>query len=144
MVSQILIGLLIITCSIAITAGFVELAVSGLKNVGEWLSVGRMNLKRTITLTVVTLWLLAASGIAVSLWTAAFMLLDIFQDPEVALYFSIVSFTTLGFGDIILDQQWRLLSGMAAANGLILFGLNTAILLQVMLRVRHRQLDPLF
>ena len=144
MVSQILIGLLIITCSIAITAGFVELAVSGLRNVGEWLSVGRLPLKRAVTVIAVTLWLLAASGVTVSLWAAAFMLLDIFQDPEVALYFSIVSFTTLGFGDIILDEQWRLLSGMAAANGLMLFGLNTAILLEVMIRVRHRQQDPLF
>ena len=139
MVSQILIGLLIITCSIAITAGFVEIAVSGLRNVGEWLSVGRLPLKRAVTVIAVTLWLLAASGVTVSLWAAAFMLLDVFQDPEVALYFSIVSFTTLGFGDIILDQQWRLLSGMAAANGLLLFGLNTAILIAVMSRVRHRQ-----
>ena len=44
--------------------------------------------------------------------------------------FSLVSFTTLGFGDILLDEPYRLLSGMMAADGLILFGLTTAFLIE--------------
>ena len=39
-----------------------------------------------------------------------------FHALEPALYFSLVSFSTLGFGDIILDEKWRLLSGLTAAN----------------------------
>ena len=50
-------------------------------------------------------------------------------DLETAVYFSPVSFTTLGFGDIVLDRPHRLLSGMLAANGLVLFGLTAALLI---------------
>ena len=39
-------------------------------------------------------------------------------------------FTTLGFGDIILDKPYRLMSGLLAADGLILFGLTTAFLIE--------------
>jgi hypothetical protein len=45
-------------------------------------------------------------------------LLDIFGTLEGAVYFSIVAYTTLGFGDILLPLDWRLLGGMASANGL--------------------------
>ncbi|MGB3020865.1 MAG: potassium channel family protein, partial [Methyloceanibacter sp.] len=46
---------------------------------------------------------------------------------EQAVYFSTVTFTTLGFGDIILDERWRLLSSFEAANGLLMFGWSTAL-----------------
>jgi hypothetical protein len=46
---------------------------------------------------------------------------------ETAVYFSTVTFTTLGFGDITLDEDWRLLSSFEAANGLLMFGWSTAL-----------------
>jgi hypothetical protein len=46
---------------------------------------------------------------------------------EKAVYFSTVTFTTLGFGDITLDEEWRLLSSFEAANGLLMFGWTTAL-----------------
>jgi voltage-gated potassium channel Kch len=45
---------------------------------------------------------------------------------ERALYFSTVTFTTLGYGDITLQERWQLLSSFEAANGIILFGVSTA------------------
>jgi hypothetical protein len=52
-----------------------------------------------------------------------------------------VSFTTLGFGDVTLPHDWRLLSGIIAANGLILFGLNTAFLIEILNRLFLRNDD---
>ncbi|MEM9736953.1 MAG: ion channel, partial [Pseudomonadota bacterium] len=52
-----------------------------------------------------------------------------------ALYFSVVAFTTLGFGDVLLPQEWRLLAGLSAANGLLIFGVSTAFLVEVFRRV---------
>jgi voltage-gated potassium channel len=54
-----------------------------------------------------------------------------------AVYFSIVTFTTLGFGDITLSEQWHLLSGMEAMVGITVFGLTTAMLFAVIQRVWH-------
>ena len=46
---------------------------------------------------------------------------------EPAIYFSMVTFTTVGYGDIILSPEWRLLSACEAVAGLIMFGWSSAI-----------------
>ena len=63
------------------------------------------------------------------------MVLGLFESFEESLYFSSVAFTTLGFGDITLGPEWRLLSGVMAANGLIVFSLTTAFLIELMRRL---------
>ena len=70
--------------------------------------------------------------IEIWLWAALYMLLGEFSDLERALYFSTVTFTTLGYGDITLTPRWQLLSGLEAANGIILFGVSTAFIFAVL------------
>ncbi len=50
---------------------------------------------------------------------------------EEAVYFSFVTFTTLGYGDITLSEGWRLLSGIESMNGILLVGWSTAVLFAV-------------
>lgn len=76
---------------------------------------------------------------SVWIWALAFLWLDLFPTLEEAVYFSLVAFTTLGFGDVLLPRDWRLLSGMAAANGLLNFGLLTAMLVETMRTLRRGQ-----
>ena len=90
---------------------------------------------------IMTIWLLLALGLGVWVWALAFMILGLFETMEAALYFSAVAFTSLGFGDVTLDAKWRLLSGFIAANGLILFSLATAFLIEVMRRLGDRGPD---
>ena len=77
--------------------------------------------------------------VSVWLWAISLYWLDIFTTLEASVYFALVAFTTLGFGDILLPQEWRLLGGMAAANGLLTFGLLTAILVEILRDTRARQ-----
>jgi hypothetical protein len=65
------------------------------------------------------------------LWAAAYVVLDEIQNLEQAFYFSMVTFTTLGYGDIVLDERWRLLASFEAATGIIMFGWTTAILITI-------------
>mgnify|MGYP001554016783 CR=1 FL=1 len=51
-----------------------------------------------------------------------------------AVYFSIVTITTLGYGDVTLHENWRILGGMQAMVGITIFGLTTAILFAVVQR----------
>jgi len=51
-----------------------------------------------------------------------------FSDFSETVYFSLVTFTTLGYGDISLSSDWRLLSGLEAINGIMLIGWSTAIM----------------
>ena len=46
-----------------------------------------------------------------------------------------VTFTTLGYGEIVLDEQWPLLASFEAANGIIMFGWTTAIVIAAVQRV---------
>ena len=79
----------------------------------------------------------------VEIWLYA--LLYFFQgalpDFESALYFSTTSFTTIGYGDVVLDRQWRLVSAIEGANGLLLFGWSTAFLFSVTARMRTLEHD---
>ena len=51
-----------------------------------------------------------------------------FSSFSEAVYFSLVTFTTLGYGDISLTSEWRLLSGLEAINGIMLIGWSTAMM----------------
>jgi len=63
------------------------------------------------------------------LWALVYWGKGAIDTLEQAMYFSMVTYTTLGYGDIVLDQQWRLLSSFEAANGIIMFGWTTSIVI---------------
>jgi len=81
-----------------------------------------------------------ASLLEVVLWAATYLALDALHDFETALYFSMVTFTTLGYGDVVLEDRWRLLSSFEAVNGIIMFGWTTAVVLyafQQLFQIKH-------
>ena len=89
-----------------------------------------------ITSTVIVL--ISLHALQIAMWAAAYqVLLPIGElaTAEEALYFSFVTFTTLGYGDITLSDGWRLLSGIQALNGILLVGWTTALLFSVVQRM---------
>jgi len=81
--------------------------------------------------------LLVLHSIEVLLWAVVFLILPAvthLQTLEQSLYFSLVTFTTLGYGDIVLNPGVRLLSGVEAMSGILLFGWSTAFLFLVIQR----------
>lgn len=83
----------------------------------------------------------AIHTVEIWLYAAVYFALGALRDFETALYFSTVSFASLGYGDIVLDRDWRLVSAIEAANGVILFAWSTAFLLSVMARLRSLEHD---
>jgi hypothetical protein len=73
----------------------------------------------------------------VEVWLYAVMYLRI----GAPLYFSTASFTTIGYGDIVLEKGWRLFDAVEGANGLLLFGWSTAFLISVTSRIRTLEHD---
>ncbi|ESQ09528.1 MAG: two pore domain potassium channel family protein [Thiohalocapsa sp. PB-PSB1] len=76
--------------------------------------------------------------VEVVIWALAYVLVlpgDQLASFEQAVYFSVVTFTTLGYGDItLIDHEWRILSGIEALNGILLVGWTTALLFSVFQR----------
>ena len=89
----------------------------------------------------VVLGLVVSHTVEIWLYGFAFWVIGAVRDFESALYFSTVTFTTLGYGDIVLDGKWRLFGAIEGGNGLILFGWSTAFLLSVTSRLRMLEHD---
>jgi hypothetical protein len=78
-----------------------------------------------------TVWMFLAIVLEVGLWALLYLfnpLITALPDIETAFYFSMVTFTTLGYGDVVLTGQWRTLASIQAANGVIIFGWTTALI----------------
>jgi len=67
----------------------------------------------------------------VGLWAILFLFCGEFQEFGNAYYHSAVNYTTLGYGDIVMSSRWRLLGPLEAANGMLLFGVTTAMVFAV-------------
>lgn len=88
----------------------------------------------TAAIVVGALFVMLVHTVNVWIWAMVFYLVGAFSTFEPALYFSLVSFTTVGFGDIILGHEWRLLSGLTAAAGFLSFGWSTAYMVELVRR----------
>lgn len=97
--------------------------------------------KLVLVLAGVSLGVLGVITAGVWIWATVFLGVGAFGSLEEAVYFSLVAFTTLGLGDVILPPDWRLLAGMASANGMINFGLLTALLVEGLRQVRLGQVE---
>jgi hypothetical protein len=86
-----------------------------------------------------SVWVLGVITACSWIWALAYDALNVFPTLEESLYFSLVAFTTLGLGDIVPAPEWRLLAGMEAANGLLNFGLMTALLIESLRQIRVDQ-----
>lgn len=97
------------------------------------------SVRRATLLVASVLWMLIALIVVVFAWALLFQWLGAFSDLEDAFYLALVSITTVGFGDVVLDRELRILSGFAAADGFVIFGLDTAVLFEMMRRLRSDQ-----
>jgi len=101
---------------------------------------GTQSLVRMVGVLVFTvLAIFFVHTIEIWLWALLYVGLSTFDVMERALYFSIVTFTTLGYGDITLLPRWQLLSSFEAANGIILLGVSTAFVFAVIQRMYQVQ-----
>ena len=71
----------------------------------------------------------------IAVWAVVFLLCGEFPEFGTAYYHSAVNYTTLGYGDVIMTPSWRLLGPLEAANGALMFGVSTAIIFAVLLRL---------
>jgi hypothetical protein len=76
--------------------------------------------------------LLFAGMVQMATWAVLYRMLGQFEDFESALYFSGVTFTSLGYGDLTLPKRLRILSAMEAADGLMMFGVISAIFMNAL------------
>ncbi len=78
-------------------------------------------------------FVVAAHTAQIWIWSAVLVLkTGAFETWNTAVYFSISTYTTLGYGDVILDEAHRILASFAAMTGMLAFGISTAFLVSSM------------
>jgi len=93
----------------------------------------------------VMLIVMLGTVVQVALWGVLFVLLNEFDEFYEAVYHSAVNFASLGYGDIVMSHRWKLLGPLEALCGVLMLGMNAAVLmaiLQHILKSQHRALTP--
>lgn len=133
MLRQMLIGTVLIGLTVIFQAAF---TVVGLRCL-DWLERHKHRFSHHHAIFIIVFFVLlmfVGIGIDIWIWAVFYHASGALADLEEALYFSTVTFTTLGYGDVILSKEWRLLASFEAANGLMIFGWATAF---VVTAVQH-------
>lgn len=138
---QIAIGSILMLTTIVFTGMTLWIVEALLRRFHPWLTREPHSPKLAALLIAAALWIMGVVTVDVWVWAAAFHVLGVFPSLEPSVYFALVSFTTLGYGDVILPEQWRLLGGMAGANGFMIFGLLIAMLVEALRHVRLSQIE---
>jgi len=89
----------------------------------------------TWVLIRVTLWILSAHLLEIGIWAHFFAWQQVFPDFKTAFYFSAVTYTTVGYGDLVLPEPWRLLAGVEGLTGILMCGWSTGVFFAVISRM---------
>jgi hypothetical protein len=82
--------------------------------------------------------LMVTHALEVTVWSSAYSIVDAAPPGADLVYFAFVNYTTLGYGDVVPVERWRLLGPITAMNGVLLFGWSTAVIFEVLRRTLAR------
>ena len=121
----------------------VTVALIGLCRTLALHAAARAGLQLAGVMVMTALVLMLAHTFEAVVWALAYWLLRAAPAGGDLLYFALVNYTTLGYGDITPVKEWRLMGPMAAMNGILMFGWSTAVLFEVLQKTLERQASVL-
>ena len=139
MLTKLLIAWCLMAICVAIHAIGVSLAL-------RWASLARLKtgrrfLPRTGLFIRIAWWTILMHLLEISVWALFYLWKCDMPDFQTAMYFSAVTYTTTGYGDVLLTQEWRMLGAVEALTGILMCGWSTGFFFTVVGRMQHRQDD---
>jgi hypothetical protein len=126
-------GLIVVTVIIH-ASGTLE-AITHLARVWQRHKARKGPLSSTLQTVRVICELLVLHLLEAGTWATFFRIAGLLPDLETAVYFSLTSYTTVGYGDVVLPPSWRMLGPIGGAAGILKFGWSTAIMVAVITRI---------
>jgi hypothetical protein len=105
----------------------------------RWAAERRSLWRVGVFMQIVLVELMGVAMLQIAMWAWVFMLCGEFTSFEMAFYHSAVNFTTLGYGDHVMSESWRILGPLEALNGMVLLGLTSAIIFAVLVAMRDER-----
>lgn len=93
-----------------------------------------------VLIQMFALLLVLAQLVNVALWAVLLFVCGEFADFPTAYYHSAVNYSSLGYGDIVMSARWRLLGPLEAIDGVVMFGISTALIFALTMRFIERRL----
>jgi hypothetical protein len=131
---------LIVACSMM--ALCVTIHASGLAGSLAWLrrvGVAGQFRRTTALFILVAVWIVLLHLVEMLAWAALYCWTGALPDLPTSFYFSAVTYTTTGYGDVVLPQAWRLDGGIEALTGILMCGWSTAFFFAVVSRLYERR-----
>ena len=91
----------------------------------------RRYLKTAWRLSRMAWWIIILHLIEIAIWGLFYWWQECFADVESAFYFAGITYTTIGYGDLLLPQEWRLLAPVQGLTGILMCGLSAAVFFAV-------------
>jgi hypothetical protein len=140
MLRQYLVGAAVSVCNITLHS-LVTVALLRVMHVAGGTATSRRWL-RLIAVMIATVSILMVAHLAeVHVWSLTYAIFSAAPAGTELTYFAFVNYTTLGYGDVIPVERWRLLGPMTAMNGVLLFGWSTAAIFEVLRRTLRASLN---
>jgi len=135
MLREILVAFILVSINVSIHA-------TGMVEIFRWLTRKRSEIEKKLgTVTNIVLFIeifaviLSLHLAEICVWAGFYTLWGGLKNFEPALYFSIVTYSTIGYGDVTLPVEWRLLGGIEGVTGVLTFGWSTGVIFAVASRL---------
>ena len=138
---QIILGSIFLLLCLALHVFVLSLCVPLLVRIGQLAQKVNVPMKMaTLVLTALSV-IVGSHSLQVWIWAIYWMQSGALQDWNAAVYFSMVTYTTLGYGDIVLGEGLRIFGSFASVTGLFAFGVSTAFLVGLIARLFPKSLE---
>ncbi|MFS4579788.1 potassium channel family protein [Phaeobacter sp. C3_T13_0] len=135
LIQQLLLGSLYLGICLAIEAGLLVFCIHLLRKRLGGQQRTRQFLQTTVVMAIAIGLIVFAHTIQVWIWATALFFSGAIVDWNTAIYFSLVTYTTLGYGDVVLGEGMRIFAAFGAVTGLFAFGISTAFLVAALREV---------
>lgn len=139
MITEFLIGGVLIALTVIFQAICFDVIMRYGQQISTWFAANVKFSWKAFFITGVVLAVMTVGVVQMWMWALLYYSLTVIKDLETAVYFSVSSFTTVGFGDVVLPHGWRLLSSIEAANGFVLFGWSAAFIFEIVSNLYRRE-----
>ncbi|MCP4209127.1 MAG: two pore domain potassium channel family protein [Shimia sp.] len=138
---QLLWGSVVLSACALIHVGLLACMIEALSYMGRWVRNRSRMLRTTAVVGAAFVMIVSSHTIQVWLWAAVLLYMDAFEYLYDALYFSLVTYTTVGYGDVVLPVEFRVFGAFGGVTGILCFGISTAFLVSLINKLLPKSLE---